>query len=304
MDTEQLMMKKSLYEGETWLGKPPEIEESRIEKTMEADVVVVGAGLAGVAAARAAAELGSTVLLLEKCEAPQARSGDFAVMDSRVADVWGRRNVEKVQIVNDLIDQQLNDYPDEDIKATQERLNAAYDAFTAKYGLLNDRKNGRLFEQDSSYYLLCSLENLDEQGQLKSKAAMFTKRTIRPERTVTSVDTPSEALAVSIGEHGKVDLPYMAELLGTPGEYGRITTELSGVIFKDAAGQPVGAGRASPALRRPHRPGSGLADGRRVPVRRCPGKAADGAVCCRDQPGICGQCGCADQSAAQRTGSI
>ena len=147
--------------------------------------------------------------------------------------------VELRQIVNELIDQQLNDYPDEDIKATQERLNAAYDAFTAKYGLLNDRKNGRLFEQDSSYYLLCSLENLDEQGQLKSKAAMFTKRTIRPERTVTSVDTPSEALAVSIGEHGKVDLPYMAELLGTPGEYGRITTELSGVIFKDPAADPT-----------------------------------------------------------------
>ena len=147
--------------------------------------------------------------------------------------------VELRQIVNELIDQQLNDYPDEDIKATQERLNAAYDAFTAKYGLLNDRRNGRLFEQDSSYYLLGSLENLDEQGQLKSKAAMFTKRTIRPERTVTSVDTPSEALAVSIGEHGKVDLPYMAELLGTPGEYGRITAELSGVIFKDPATDPT-----------------------------------------------------------------
>ena len=147
--------------------------------------------------------------------------------------------VELRQIVNDLIDQQLNDYPDEDIKATQEHLNATYDAFTAKYGLLNDRKNGRLFEQDSSYYLLCSLENLDEQGQLKSKAAMFTKRTIRPERAVTSVDTPSEALAVSIGEHGKVDLPYMAELLGTPGDYGRITTELSGVIFKDPAADPT-----------------------------------------------------------------
>ena len=147
--------------------------------------------------------------------------------------------VELRQIVNELIQQQLEDYPDADIKATQERLNAAYDAFTAKYGLLNDRKNGRLFEQDSSYYLLCSLENLDEQGQLKSKAAMFTKRTIRPERTVTSVDTPSEALAVSIGEHGKVDLPYMAELLGTPGEYGRITTELSGVIFKNPAADPT-----------------------------------------------------------------
>ena len=147
--------------------------------------------------------------------------------------------VELRQIVNELIDQQLNDYPDEDIQTTQAKLNAAYDAFTAKYGLLNDRRNGRLFEQDSSYYLLCSLENLDEQGQLKSKAAMFTKRTIRPERTVTSVDTPSEALAVSIGEHGKVDLPYMAELLGTPGEYGRITTELSGVIFKDPAADPT-----------------------------------------------------------------
>ena len=147
--------------------------------------------------------------------------------------------VELRQIVNELIQQQLEDYPDADIKAAQERLNAAYDAFTAKYGLLNDRKNGRLFEQDSSYYLLCSLENLDEQGQLKSKAAMFTKRTIRPERTVTSVDTPSEALAVSIGEHGKVDLPYMAELLGTPGDYGCITTELSGVIFKDPAADPT-----------------------------------------------------------------
>ena len=147
--------------------------------------------------------------------------------------------VELRQIVNELIQQQLNDFPDEDIKATQERLNAAYDAFTAQYGLLNDRKNGRLFEQDSSYYLLCSLENLDEQGQLKSRAAMFTKRTIRPERTITSVDTPSEALAVSMGEHGRVDLPYMAELLGTPGEYGRITTELSGVIFKDPAADPT-----------------------------------------------------------------
>ena len=143
--------------------------------------------------------------------------------------------VELRQIVNELIDQQLNDFPDEDIKASQAKLNAAYDTFTAKYGLINDKKNARLFDDDSSYYLLCSLENLDENKNLKSKADMFTKRTIRPERVVTSVDTPSEALAVSIGEHGKVDLPYMAELLGTPGEYGRITTELSGVIFKDPA---------------------------------------------------------------------
>ena len=147
--------------------------------------------------------------------------------------------VELREIVNKLIQQQLDDYPDADIKATQEQLNTAYDAFSAKYGLLNDRKNGRLFEQDSSYYLLCSLENLDEQGQLKSKAAMFTKRTIRPERTITSVDTPTEALAVSIGEKGRVDLPYMAELLGTPGEYERITSELSGVIFKDPSADPT-----------------------------------------------------------------
>ena len=147
--------------------------------------------------------------------------------------------VELRQIVNELIQQQLNDFPDEDIKASQAKLNAAYDAFTAKYGLINDKKNARLFDDDSSYYLLCSLENLDENKNLKSKADMFTKRTIRPERVVTSVDTPSEALAVSIGEHGKVDLPYMAELLGTPGEYDRITTELSGVIFKDPAADPT-----------------------------------------------------------------
>ena len=151
--------------------------------------------------------------------------------DNAKARVTGM--VELRQIVNQLIQEQLDDYPDEDIKATQAKLNTAYDAFTAKYGLLNDRKNGRLFEDDSSYYLLCSLENLDENKQLKSKADMFTKRTIRPERTVTSVDTSSEALAVSIGEHGRVDLPYMAELLGSPGDYERITTELQGVIFKD-----------------------------------------------------------------------
>ena len=147
--------------------------------------------------------------------------------------------VELRQIVNELIDRQLNNYPEEDIKEAQEQLNAAYDAFTAQYGLLNDRKNGRLFGDDSSYYLLCSLENLNEQGQLKSKADMFTQRTIRPERVITSVNSPSEALAVSIGEHGKVDLPYMAELLGTPGEYVQITGELSGVIFKDPNADPT-----------------------------------------------------------------
>ena len=180
---------------------------------------------------------------------PDVKNFSYAVVDGEVyyrensimtqvelsdnAKARGTGMVELRQIVNQLIQEQLDDYPDEDIKATQAKLNTAYDAFTAKYGLLNDRKNGRLFEDDSSYYLLCSLENLDENKQLKSKADMFTKRTIRPERTVTSVDTPSEALAVSIGEHGRVDLPYMAELLGSPGDYERITTELQGVIFKD-----------------------------------------------------------------------
>ena len=145
--------------------------------------------------------------------------------------------VELRGIVNELIVYQLEDFPDADIAAKQAELNAAYDAFTAKYGLLNDRKNGRLFGDDSSYYLLCSLENLDENGKLKSKADMFTKRTIRPERAVTHVDTPAEALAVSIGEKGKVDLPYMAELLGTPEDFGRITGELRGVIFQDPSDQ-------------------------------------------------------------------
>ena len=157
--------------------------------------------------------------------------------DTAKARVTGM--VELRQIVNQLIQEQLDDYPDSAVQETQAHLNDAYDAFTSKHGLINDRRNARLFEQDSSYYLLCSLENLDENKQLKSKADMFTKRTIRPERTITSVDTPSEALAVSMGEHGRVDLPYMAELLGTPGEYDRITTELSGVIFKDPSADPT-----------------------------------------------------------------
>ena len=146
----------------------------------------------------------------------------------RVAGMIGLR-----QIVNDLIQYQLEDYPDGDIQAKQAELNAAYDAFYAKFGTINSSANARVFDEDSSYYLLCSLENIDEDGRLESKADMFTKRTIRPERHITSVDTPSEALAVSIGERGRVDLRFMSELLGTPGEYGRITEELRGVIFRD-----------------------------------------------------------------------
>ena len=141
--------------------------------------------------------------------------------------------VELRQIVHELIDLQMEDGPDDAIQAKQSELNVAYDKFAAEYGLLNDRKNGRLFEDDSSYYLLCSLENLDENGKLKSKADMFTKRTIRPERNISHAATPSEALAISIGERGRVDLPYMSELLGKPGDYDSIITDLRGVIFKD-----------------------------------------------------------------------
>ena len=141
--------------------------------------------------------------------------------------------VELRQIVNDLIAYQLEDYPDEMIAAKQTELNKTYDAFSEKNGLINNRANGQAFSDDSSYYLLCSLENLDEDGNLKSKADMFTKRTIKPERHVTSVDTPSEALAISIGERGKVDLPFMANLLGNPNNYETIIADLKGVIFKD-----------------------------------------------------------------------
>ena len=144
--------------------------------------------------------------------------------------------VELRGIVNQLIEYQLEDFPDQMIAQKQAELNDAYDAFTAKHGLINNRANGQAFSDDSSYYLLCSLENVDEDGNLKSKADMFTKRTIKPERRVTSVDTPSEALAISIGERGKVDLPFMAQLLGTPEEYDAIKTELRGVIFKDPMG--------------------------------------------------------------------
>ena len=144
--------------------------------------------------------------------------------------------VELRGIVNELIEYQLEDFPDEMISQKQAELNTAYDAFTAKHGLINHRANAQAFAEDSSYYLLCSLENVDEDGKLKSKADMFTKRTIKPERRVTSVDTPSEALAISIGERGKVDLPFMAQLLGTPDEYDTIKTELQGVIFKDPMG--------------------------------------------------------------------
>ena len=141
--------------------------------------------------------------------------------------------VELRHIVNDLIEYQLEDYPQEAIETKQRELNTAYDVFTEKYGLINSRGNEKAFSEDSSYYLLCSLENIDEDGNLESKADIFTKRTIRPERHVTHVDTPSEALAVSIGERGKVDIPFMAKLLGKPDDFKAVISELTGVIFRD-----------------------------------------------------------------------
>lgn len=135
------------------------------------------------------------------------------------------------ECVRSLIEYQTEGYPDEEIQKEQAELNRLYDAYTSKYGLLSSRGNSLAFGEDSSYCLLCSLEVLDEEGKLKRKADMFTKRTIRPHEAVTSVDTASEALAVSISEKARVDMEYMAELSGKSEEV--LASELSGVIFRD-----------------------------------------------------------------------
>ena len=140
-----------------------------------------------------------------------------------------RGMIEIRDIVRELIDMQLNGYSDEAIKRQQILLNTVYDNFTRKNGLLNDSGNKRAFVQDSSYYLMSSLEKLDEDGNLVSKADLFSKRTIRKYEPVTSVDTASEALAVSIGEKAGVDLPFMAELTGMSVD--KIISELEGVIY-------------------------------------------------------------------------
>ena len=138
-------------------------------------------------------------------------------------------------VTNELIQCQMEEGSDEQITKLQEKLNGEYDTFTAKYGLISSNANKRAFSQDSSYCLLTSLEFLDDKGELKRKADIFTKRTIRRAETVTSVDTASEALAVSIGERAGVDLSYMAQLSGkTEGE---LTEELAGVIFKNPIGE-------------------------------------------------------------------
>lgn len=142
-----------------------------------------------------------------------------------------RGMIELRECVRRLIEYQTEGYPDEEISAEQQKLNALYDSFTAKYGLINSRGNKLAFSEDSSYCLLCSLEVLDEQGNLKRKADMFSKRTIRPHVAVTSVDTASEALAVSISEKARVDMDYMAELSGKSPE--ELEQELAGVIYRD-----------------------------------------------------------------------
>ena len=139
--------------------------------------------------------------------------------------------------VRSLIEYQTNDYPEEVISTEQENLNRLYDAFTKKYGLINSRGNYLAFAADESYFLLCSLEVLDDEGNFKRKADMFTKRTIKPHREITSVETASEALALSIGEKARVDLSYMAKLTGKMQE--EIVTELRGVIFRVPNTEPA-----------------------------------------------------------------
>ena len=159
-----------------------------------------------------------------------------ATTEKRIRGMIGLRDVTR-----NLIELQLYGGTDEEIRTAQEKLGKAYDAYTAEYGLLNSAGNKRAFEQDSSYCLLCSLEILDEDGNLERKADMFTKRTINQQVTIDHVDTASEALAVSIGERARVDLDYMASLLGTPGETDSIIRDLKGVIYKnpEAGGGPL-----------------------------------------------------------------
>ena len=148
--------------------------------------------------------------------------------------------VELRDCVQRLIGQQMDGYiSDETIRQTQRELNELYDNFTAKHGLINSRGNALAFADDSSYYLLCSLEVLDEDNNLKRKADMFTKRTIKPSEVVTSVDTASEALAVSIAEKAKVDMPYMSQLTGKTEE--ELASDLRGVIYMDFNRKPDGS---------------------------------------------------------------
>ena len=184
---------------------------------------------------------------------PNVRNFSFALIDGKV---YFRENdrmtpatvsmtaenrikglIEIRDCVRRLIEYQTEDYPEEMIRTEQENLNRLYDSYTEKYGLINSRGNYLAFASDESYFLLCSLEVLDDEGNFKRKADMFTKRTIKPHREVTSVETSSEALALSIGEKARVDLPYMEQLTGKT--QAELVKDLHGVIFKVPNSEPV-----------------------------------------------------------------
>ena len=184
---------------------------------------------------------------------PNVRNFSFALVDGKV---YFRENdrmtpatvsmtaenrikglIEIRDCVRRLIEYQTEDYPEEMIRTEQENLNRLYDSYTEKYGLINSRGNYLAFASDESYFLLCSLEVLDDEGNFKRKADMFTKRTIKPHREVTSVETSSEALALSIGEKARVDLPYMEQLTGKT--QAELVKDLHGVIFKVPNSEPV-----------------------------------------------------------------
>ena len=178
---------------------------------------------------------------------PGVKNYSYTIVDERVyyrensimqpvdvSETMEQRMKGMVQIrdcTQELIDYQLDEYPEDMIKSKQAELNELYDAFSKKYGLINSQTNKRAFNQDSSYCLLCSLEKLDDEGNFKGKADMFSKRTIKKAEVVTSVDTASEALAVSLGERARVDLSYMSELTGKSEE--DVAKELAGIIFQN-----------------------------------------------------------------------
>jgi len=184
---------------------------------------------------------------------PNVRNFSYALVDGKVyfreddrmtlatASVTAENRIKGLIQIRDcvrkLIEYQTEDYPDDLIHTEQENLNRLYDSFTQQYGLINSRGNYLAFASDESYFLLCSLEVLDDEGSFKRKADMFTKRTIKPHREITSVETASEALALSIGEKARVDLPYMEQLTGKPKE--EIIKDLQGVIFRIPASEPA-----------------------------------------------------------------
>ena len=223
-----------------------EILDSRGNPTVEVDVHLAS-GAFGRAAVPSGASTGENEAIDESIPAdPNVRNFSYAVVDGQVyyrensrmvrpslnqtAQERVKGMVELRDQVHRLIDAQLDEHSDEEIAVMQQELNQTYDAYSAKYGLINDRANRLAFSDDSSYYLLCSLEILDEEHRLKGKADMFTKRTIRQRHSIDHADTASDALAVSIGERAKVDLPFMSRLTGKDEK--QLAEELTGVIYR------------------------------------------------------------------------